>query len=122
LTAAHERAIVLARTDAREERAVDYVARLTFRSASSAEERDAALMRRASWKYPAGIQVVAEYWPLADDVQVVAIFSAEDVGAIWELVAEWDDVFDVDVSPAVSAEEGLRIGPDVFGRLQRLQQ
>ena len=101
---------------------MDYVARLTFRSASSAQDRDAALARRASWKYPAGIQVLAEYWPLADDLQVVAIFSADDIGPVWELVAEWDDVFDVDVSPAVSAEEGLRIGADVFGRLQRLQQ
>ena len=42
--------------------------------------------------------------------------------AIWELQAEWSDVFDIDIAPAVSAEEGLRIGPDVFGRLQRLQQ
>jgi hypothetical protein len=35
---------------------------------------------------------------------------------------EWSDVFDIDISPAVSAEEGLRIGPEVFGRLRRLQQ
>jgi hypothetical protein len=27
-----------------------------------------------------------------------------------------------DVAPAVSSEDGLRIGPDVFGKLQRLQQ
>jgi hypothetical protein len=100
---------------------VDYVARLTFRSASSAQDRDAALMRRTSWNYPAGVKVVAEYWPLSADLQVVAIISAEDVGALWEIEAEWSDVFDVDIAPAVSAEEGLRIGPDVFGRLQRLQ-
>jgi hypothetical protein len=36
-------------------------------------------------------------------------------------VAEWDDVFDIDVSPAISAAEGLKVGPDVFGRLHRLQ-
>jgi hypothetical protein len=101
---------------------VDYVARLTFRAASSAEDRDAALMRRVSWEYPSGVKVIAEYWPLADDLQVVSIFSADDIAAVWELAAEWDDVFDVDISPAVSADEGLRIGPDVFGRLQRLQQ
>jgi hypothetical protein len=100
---------------------MDYVARLTFRSSVSGAERDAALMRRAGWEYPAGLQVIAEYWPMADDVQVVAIFSSDDVGAIWELEAEWNDVFDIDISPAVSAEDGLRIGPDVFGRLRRLQ-
>ena len=101
---------------------MDYVARLTFQSAASAPDRDAALARRASWNYPAGVQVIAEYWPLTADLSVVAIFSADDVGAIWELQAEWSDVFDIDIAPAVSAEEGLRIGPDVFGRLQRLQQ
>jgi hypothetical protein len=30
-------------------------------------------------------------------------------------------VFDIDVHPAVAADEGLRIGPDVVGRLARLQ-
>jgi hypothetical protein len=100
---------------------MDYVARLTFRASVTAAERDAALMRRASWEYPAGLQVIAEYWPMAADVQVVAIFSTDDIAAIWELESEWSDVFDVDVSPAVSAADGLRIGPDVFGRLRRLQ-
>ena len=100
---------------------MDYVARLTFRASVSGAERDAVLMRRAGWEYPAGIRVIAEYWPMADDVQVVAIFSSDDIAAIWELEAEWSDVFDIDMSPAVSAEDGLRIGPDVFGRLRRLQ-
>ena len=100
---------------------MDYVAHLTFRQGISAADRDAALMRRAGWEYPAGITVIAEYWPMADDIQVITIFSADAVAPIWELVAEWDDVFDIDVSPAVSAEEGLRIGPEVFGRLGRLQ-
>jgi Domain of unknown function (DUF3303) len=100
---------------------MDYVARLTFRSSVSGAERDAALMRRTAWEYPSGVDVIAEYWPMAADLQVVAIFSSDDVGAIWELEAEWSDVFDIDISPAVSAEDGLRIGPDVFGRLQRLQ-
>jgi len=100
---------------------MDYVGRLTFRSSVGAAERDAALMRRATWNYPSGIQVVAEYWPMAADIQVVTIFSADDIAAVWELVADWEDVFDIDVSPAISAEDGLKVGPDVFGRLSRLQ-
>lgn len=101
---------------------MDYVARLSFRSSVAAAEREAALMRRVSWEYPAGIRPIAEYWPLAADVQVVSIFSTDDIAAIWELDAEWNDVFDIDVVPAISAEEGLRVGPEVFGRLQRSQQ
>jgi hypothetical protein len=55
-------------------------------------------------------------------VQVVTIFSAGSFGKVMELIFEWNDVFDIDVHPAVSAEEGLRIGPEVFGRLPRMQQ
>ncbi len=58
---------------------------------------------------------------MAADLQVVTIFSADDIAAVWQLVAEWDDVFEIDISPAISAAEGLKIGPDVFGRLSRLQ-
>jgi hypothetical protein len=101
---------------------MEYVALLRFRSSVSGGDRDAALARRATWKYPAGIQVKAEYWPMSDDVQVVSIFSTENIAAIFEFELEWSDVFDIDVSPAVSAEEGLQIGPEAFGRLTRLQQ
>ena len=100
---------------------MDYVALLSFRSSVTGVERDAALVRRAGWEYPKGIRVTAEYWPMSSDVQVVSIFSTDDVAAIMEFEFEWNDVFDIDVSPAVSAEDGLRIGPDVFGRLKRLQ-
>ncbi len=100
---------------------MDYVGRLTFRSSVGAAERDAALIRRTTWSYPSGIRLIAEYWPMASDMQVITIFSADEIGAVWELVAEWEDVFDVDVSPAISAEDGLKVGPEVFGRLHRLQ-
>lgn len=101
---------------------MDFVVRLRFRQSVSAADRDAALARRAGWEYPANLKVIAEYWPMADDLQVVSIVSADDAAAVMEMAFEWNDVFDIDVSPAVSAEEGLKVGPEVFGRLQRLQQ
>jgi len=79
-------------------------------------------MRRAAWQYPEGIRLISEFWPAASAVQVVSIFSADSFEQVLELTLEWDDVFDIDVHPAVSAEEGLRIGPEVFGRLPRVQQ
>ena len=90
---------------------MDFVALLKFRPAVSAAEADAALGRRAAWKYPEDIKVIAEYWPLSSAVQVVSILAAESIEKIMELVFEWNDVFDIDVYPAVSADEGLRIGP-----------
>ena len=101
---------------------VDYVALLSFRSSVPGAERDGALMRRAGWQYPEGIRLIAEYWPAASAVQVVSIFSADSFDKVLEIIFEWNDVFDIDVHPAVSAEEGLRIGPEVFGRLPRMQQ
>lgn len=100
---------------------MDYVAFLTFRSSVPAAERDGALMRRALWQYPEGIRVIAEYWPMTDAPQVVSIFSTDDPAAIMQLEFEWNDVFDIKISPALSADDGLKIGPEVFGRLARLQ-
>ena len=101
---------------------MEFVALLKFRSTLSAAEADAALGRRAAWKYPEGIKVIAEYWPLSSAVQVVSILAAESIDKIMEVVFEWQDVFDIDVYPAVSADEGLRVGPEVFARLPRMQQ
>ena len=101
---------------------MNYVALLRYRSSVSGAERDAALLRRTSWDYPKAITPIAEYWPMSSDISVVSIFSTDDVAAIMELEFEWGDVFDIDVAPAVSSDEGLRIGPEVFGRLTRLQQ
>jgi hypothetical protein len=100
---------------------MDYVATLRFRSSVSSEDRDAALMRRAAWHYPSGIRSIAEYWPASADMPVVSIFSTEEFASIMELLLEWEDVFDIDVYPAVSAEEGIKVGAEVIGRLQRMQ-
>ena len=100
---------------------MDFVALLKFRPSLSAADADAGLGRRATWKYPEGIQVIAEYWPLSSAVQVVSILAADSIEKIMEIVFEWNDIFDIDVYPAVSADEGLRIGPEVFARLPRMQ-
>jgi hypothetical protein len=99
---------------------MDYVGRLKFRDSAGSEERDAALARRLGWQYPDGVQLIAEYWPLSADLTVVTIFSTDDYAAMWQVVAEWTDVFEVEVSPAISADEGMKVGPDVWSRLSRL--
>jgi hypothetical protein len=101
---------------------MEYVALLTFRQTVTGAERDAAMIRRAGWQYPEGVRAIAEYWPAASGPQVVSIFETDTFSTVMELILEWEDVFDIDVYPAVSAEEGLRIGAEVMGRLSRLQQ
>ena len=83
---------------------MDFVVLLKFRSSVSAAEADAGVGRRAAWKYPEGVQVIAEYWPLSSAVQVVSILSADSVEKIMEIVFEWNDVFDIDVYPACSSK------------------
>ena len=100
---------------------MEFVALLRFRPAVPAAVRDAALQRRAGWQYPDGVKVIAEYWPMSGDYQVVTVFSADSIAPIMEIEFEWDDVFDMTVTPAISADEGLRIGPEVFGRIPRMQ-
>jgi hypothetical protein len=87
----------------------------------SIAERDLALQRRASWQYPDGMKVLAEYWPMSADIQVVSVFSTDDFSTVMELSLEWNDVFDISVHPAVNAEQGLQTGAEVYGRLRRLQ-
>jgi hypothetical protein len=102
--------------------AMEFIALLRFRPSVPAAERDAALMRRAAWQYPDGVKMIAEYWPMSAEYQVITVFAAETIAPIMEIEFEWNDVFDISVSPAISADEGLRVGPEVFGRLPRMQQ
>jgi hypothetical protein len=101
---------------------MDYVALLRFKSSAAAADRDAALGRRASWQYPDTVQMIAEYWPMSSDVTVVSVFSTDQIDGVFQFQLEWSDVFDIEVHPAVSAEDGLRMGPEVMGRLSRLRQ
>jgi len=74
-----------------------------------AETPESRTARRVEWQYPEGIHPVAEYWLQTSDPQVIAIFEADHVGAIMGLTAAWNDVFDITVVPAVTAEEGLQM-------------
>src|SRR3954453_17157953 len=100
---------------------MDFVALLRLRETVPTAQRDGALLRRANWEYPKGITPIAEYWPISAEYTVVSIFTADTFEAMQGVPFEWNDAFDVTIFPAVSAEEGLRIGPEVFGRIPRMQ-
>jgi hypothetical protein len=95
-----------------------YVMLLRWKQGLTREQRDGALINRAGWKYPSGVEVVAEYWPSAEDPAVVSIFRTDDFGALMEIAFTWGAIFDITTLPAISAEDGLKIGPDVLGRRQ----
>ena len=95
---------------------MQYVVLLDWRDDATSEERDGALVRRAAWSYPDGLNVIAESWTAGASPVVVVIAEADEFAPLMELNMTWSDVFEVTTLPAVSAEEGLKIGPEVMAR------
>ncbi len=97
---------------------MEYVMLLSWKPGLTRDQRDEALINRASWKYPTEAEVIGEFWTAASDPALVVILRTDDYAALFEIGLTWGHVFDITTLPAVSAEEGLKIGPDVMGRRQ----
>ncbi len=67
------------------------------------------LARRVQWRYPEGLRPIAEYWLQTTNPTVIAIYEADSVMPIMVANADWADVFDITVVPAITAEDGLRL-------------
>ena len=65
--------------------------------------------RRMQWDYPEGVKPVAEYWLQTDDPSVISVVEAANVGLLTALRMAWDDLLDIGVFPAVTAEQGLEL-------------
>jgi Domain of unknown function (DUF3303) len=85
-----------------------FVALCSAKAASTTKER---IARRVNWK-PHG-RVVGEYWLQSNDPTVVMVLETDDVATIMRSVAEWDDVFDITVFPAMTAERGLQLAKEM---------
>jgi len=72
------------------------------------------IARRAEWQYPAGIKLIAEYWLQDDNYAVVSIFEADDNAPIFAISAQWGDVFNIKVVPAVTGEQGLKLAQQMM--------
>jgi len=64
------------------------------------------------------VKLHGEYWPSSESVAVVSVFETDDHGALMEIGLTWGDMFQLEMSPAVTAEDGLRLGPEAMGRRQ----
>lgn len=71
-----------------------------------------SIARRAEWQAPEGVEVIAEYWlagPGQEGPNVIAIFKAPSSAPIYLTSIAWGDIFDIEVHPAVTADEGLAL-------------
>ncbi len=65
--------------------------------------------RRLQWQYPEGLNVLGEYWLETDAPRVVSIVEAENMAPFGAIRMQWGDLFDIDVFPAVTAEQGMEM-------------
>jgi uncharacterized protein DUF3303 len=76
------------------------------KAASTMRER---IARRIDWQYPPGMKVIAEYWLMTNEPTLIAVAETEDAASIMTGMAEWDDMLDFTVVPAITAEQGFEI-------------
>jgi len=89
-----------------------YVIMGKAKAASTMRERVA---RRINWQYPPGVRVAAEYWLMSNEPTLIAVAETDDAASIMMGIAEWDDVFDLTVVPALTAEQGLQLAKRMQG-------
>ncbi len=65
--------------------------------------------RRLQWQYPEGINILAEYWLETDSPRVVSIVEADSMAPFGAIRMTWGDLFEIDVFPAVTAEQGMEM-------------
>ena len=73
------------------------------------------IARRAEYKFPEGIKLIAEYWSPSQPA-VIAIVEAPDATALMMNTINWLDTFDVQVLPVSDYQEGLQKLSKHFGR------
>lgn len=81
------------------------------------------LGRRFDYKEPEGADMLFEYWPsgLGDTTPaVVAGYEMADFGPIMEIELFWGEYFDITMLPAISAEDGIKLGADTMQRIAAL--
>jgi Protein of unknown function (DUF3303) len=66
--------------------------------------------RRMKWDFPDGLKVEGEYWTATGDPAVFVVAQADDVAPLIAVSAAWDDLFDITITPCMTAEEGLALG------------
>ena len=65
--------------------------------------------RRMQWDYPEGANVLAEYWLETEAPRVIAVMEAESMDVFGQIRMDWGDMFEIEVFPAVTGEQGMEM-------------
>jgi hypothetical protein len=84
---------------------MNYVALLRLHSSTIEADRKMAMERRAKTRYPDGVSILVEWWPIGGKFDVVSIISSPLVIPVMELVVEWSHNFEVNIWPAIRVDD-----------------
>ena len=83
-----------------------FVALLKPRGTATFQE---GVARRMQWDYPEGVRVLGEYWLETESPRVVAVMEADSMDAFGQIRMHWNDMFEIEVFPAVTGEQGMEM-------------
>ncbi len=83
-----------------------FVALLKVRGTATFQE---GVARRLHWDYPEGVRVLGEYWLETESPRVVSVMEAEGMEAFGQIRMHWGDMFEIEVFPAVTGEQGMEM-------------
>jgi hypothetical protein len=86
--------------------AMMFVALLKTRGNNTFQE---GVARRMQWDYPEGVRVLGEYWLETESPRVVSIMEADGMDAFGQIRMHWNDMFEIEVFPAVTGEQGMEM-------------
>ena len=73
------------------------------------------MARRADFKMPAGVKLIAEYWSPKGSPAVINILEADNAAALLVNSVIWIDILELDIFPVVTWEEGLEFITEHLG-------
>ena len=83
-----------------------FVALLKPRGTTTFQE---GVARRLQWDYPQGVRVLGEYWLETESPRVVSVMEADGMDAFGQIRMHWNDMFEIEVFPAVTGEQGMEM-------------
>jgi hypothetical protein len=95
---------LLRRSGGKEETPMLFVALLKNRATGTFQEGAA---RRMQWDYPEDVKVLGEYWLETEAPRVISVMEAESMDAFGQIRMDWGDMFEIEVFPAVTGEQGM---------------
>jgi hypothetical protein len=91
---------------------------MTWKSSVSDELRAEWIKKRAEWKPPEGVNVIAEYLIPAAGNKIVVIYQGDDLKSLMGMRAPWMKYYDIDVHPCVAMDELVSAAPKLLEALE----